>query len=50
MPRMSKFELLAVMQDCIVYLVMCIIDHGACNEKNGMDLLLVLNVSPSFHF
>ena len=48
MYNMSKFELLAVMQACMMYLIMYIIDYSSEDEGNARELLLVLLVSPLF--
>lgn len=45
---MSKFELLAAMQACMIYLIMYIIDYSPGDEENGRELLLALHVSPNF--
>jgi hypothetical protein len=45
---MSKFELLAAMQACMIYLIMYIIDYSLEDEGNARELLLALNASPFF--
>lgn len=47
MYQMSKFELLAAVQACMIYLIMCIIDQSSENEENSPELLLALHASPS---
>lgn len=47
MYQMSKFELLAAVQACMVYLVMCIIDPSTGKEQHSPELLLALNASTS---
>lgn len=44
----SKFELLAAMQACMIYLIMYIVDHAPEDEVNGLEILLVLHASLSF--
>ena len=45
---MSKFELVAAMQACMIYLIMYIIDYSPEDEGNARELLLALHASPSF--
>jgi hypothetical protein len=47
MYQMSKFELLAAVQACKIYLIMYIIDQSSENEENSSELLLALHASPS---
>ena len=47
MHTMSKFELLAAAQACMIYLIMCVVDYEVENEGSGMELLLTLHVSIS---
>jgi hypothetical protein len=42
---MSKFELLAAVQACMIYLIMAIIDQSSGNEQNSPELLFTLSVS-----
>ena len=46
---MSKLELLAAMQACMIYLIMYIIDFSAEDELNARELLLALSVSSIFN-
>ncbi|KAI9743235.1 MAG: hypothetical protein M1818_003081 [Claussenomyces sp. TS43310] len=48
MYQMSKFELLAAMQACMIYLIMYIVDYSPQNEENARELLLSLHASPVF--
>jgi hypothetical protein len=48
MYHMSKFELLAAMQACMIYLIMYIIDYSPEDEGNARELLLALHASPIF--
>jgi hypothetical protein len=41
---MSKHEALAAVQACMIYLIICIIDHSEENEKHGPALLQALYV------
>jgi hypothetical protein len=43
---MSEFDLLAAVQACMIYLIMCIIDESSENEKNSPELLLTIHASP----
>lgn len=45
---MSKFELLAAMQACMIYLTMYVIDYSPEDEGNARDLLLALHASSIF--
>lgn len=47
MYQMSKFELLAAVQACVIYLIMHIIDQPSENGENSPELLLALHASPS---
>ena len=42
---MSGHEVLAAVQACMMYLIMCIIDHSPENEGHGEALLRVLYAS-----
>jgi hypothetical protein len=42
---MSKLDLLAAVQACMIYLIMCIVDETSENEKNSPELLLVIHAS-----
>ncbi|ETI21809.1 hypothetical protein G647_05878 [Cladophialophora carrionii CBS 160.54] len=44
MHDMSKFDVLLATQACMIYLVMCIIDHSSDNEEHGQELLRALYV------
>ena len=45
MHKMDKMELLAAVQACMIYLIMCIVDYSVENEGEGLELLLTLHVS-----
>ncbi|EXJ59234.1 hypothetical protein A1O7_06666 [Cladophialophora yegresii CBS 114405] len=42
MHDMSKYDVLLATQACMIYLVMCIIDHSSENEEHGQELLRAL--------
>ena len=44
MHNMSGFELLAALQACMIYLIMCIVDQSAESETSSLELLMVLRV------
>lgn len=44
---MSKPELLAASQACMIYLIIFIIDYLPGDEDNARELLSALNVRPS---
>lgn len=46
MRQMSKFEVLAATQVCMIYLIMCIVDYSPEDEVNGQELLVALYVRP----
>jgi hypothetical protein len=46
MNQMSNAELLAAVQACMIYLIMCIIDPSPEDEANGLELLVALQASP----
>ena len=50
MYHMSNRELLAAMQACMIYLIMCIIDHSPEDEGHARDLLSALQASLYFLF
>lgn len=41
---MSKFEICAAMQACMIYLIMYIVDYSPADEQNARELLLALHV------
>lgn len=45
---MSKFELLAAMQACMIYVIMYIIDYSPEDEGNARELHVALHVRPIF--
>lgn len=45
MYQMSQYELLAVVQACMIYLIMCIIDSSPGSEENSPGLLLTIHAS-----
>lgn len=45
MYNMSKFEILAAMQACMMYLIIYIIDYSSDDEASARELLQVLFVS-----
>ena len=48
MYHMSKFELLAAMQACMIYLIMYIIDYSPEDEESAWELLAALHASHVF--
>ncbi len=48
-PHMSIFELLAAVQACMIYLIMCIVDQSRESEEASLELLLALHVSHWFY-
>ena len=44
MHHMNKYEMLAAMQACMIYLIMYIIDYSPEDEGSARELLLVLLV------
>lgn len=42
---MSKFDMLAGVQACMIYLIMCIIDETSEKENHSQELLLAIHVS-----
>ncbi|KAJ9621115.1 hypothetical protein H2204_012009 [Knufia peltigerae] len=42
MPRMSPFDNLAAQQACMVYLIMCIVDHSPINAGYGQEITHIL--------
>lgn len=49
MYQMSKFELLAAMQACMIYLIVYIIEYSPADEGNARELLLALHASHSLY-
>ena len=47
--HMSIFELLAAMQACMIYLVMCIVDQSRESEETSLELLMALHAGPWFY-
>ena len=45
MHHMSQLEILAAIQACMIYLIMCIIDHSFENAEHGNELLQALFAS-----
>jgi hypothetical protein len=45
MHSMSGFDLLAALQACMIYLIMCIVDQSPEREEDGLELLMALHVS-----
>ncbi|KAF2122558.1 hypothetical protein BDV96DRAFT_2257 [Lophiotrema nucula] len=43
MYNMSQYELLAAIQACMVYLIMCIVDQSPESEQNSLELLMAIH-------
>jgi hypothetical protein len=42
-PHMSIFEILAALQACMIYLIMCIVDQSPESEETSLELLIALH-------
>lgn len=50
MYQMCRFELLAAMQACMIYLIIYMIDYSSEDLENVRELLLALNAGPHILF